>query len=158
DRVQISNFAGQVGGGQFSAGGSITYRPDLQFNIALNGNSVRLRYPDGLRTVLDTHLAWSGNRLSSTMKGRVLIHSLSFPPDFDLASLGDQFDSSTAAATQPGFADTIGLQISVQSSDNLSATSSQVSLEGSADLRVIGTAANPVITGRADLTSGELFY
>jgi translocation and assembly module TamB len=31
-------------------------------------------------------------------------------------------------------------------------------MEGTADLRVTGSAANPVITGRADLTSGELFY
>jgi translocation and assembly module TamB len=46
----------------------------------------------------------------------------------------------------------------VQSKDNLTATSSQVSLEGSATLNVTGTAADPVITGRTDLTSGELFY
>jgi translocation and assembly module TamB len=31
-------------------------------------------------------------------------------------------------------------------------------VEGRVNLRVIGTAANPVITGRTDLTSGELFY
>jgi len=49
DRVQISNFTGQLGGGQVTAGGFITYRPDVQFNLVLNGNSVRLRYPDGLR-------------------------------------------------------------------------------------------------------------
>jgi translocation and assembly module TamB len=57
-----------------------------------------------------------------------------------------------------GFADTINLQIAVQSKGTLSATSSQVSLEGDADLRVGGTAANPVITGRTDLNAGELFY
>jgi translocation and assembly module TamB len=31
-------------------------------------------------------------------------------------------------------------------------------VEGSANLQISGTAANPVITGRTDLTSGELFY
>src|SRR5262249_43130078 len=50
------------------------------------------------------------------------------------------------------------LQVRVQSKENLNATSSQVSLEGFAALNVTGTAANPVITGRTDLTSGELFY
>ena len=54
--------------------------------------------------------------------------------------------------------DTVNLQVRVQSKDNLSATSSQVSLEGSAALNVGGAAADPVITGRTDLTSGELFY
>jgi len=158
DRMQISNMTAQVGGGQLSAGGSIRYRPSLQFDVALRANSVRLRYPEGLRSTLDSNLTWTGNRQSSTLAGRVLIGSLSFTPDFDLASFGDQFSSNPAAPSAPGFTDTIGLQIAVQSTGNLNATASQVSLEGSADLRVIGTAANPVITGRTDLSGGELFY
>ena len=39
ERVQISNMTGQVGGGQVSVGGSIAYKPNLQFNIALQGQS-----------------------------------------------------------------------------------------------------------------------
>ena len=50
------------------------------------------------------------------------------------------------------------LAIGVQSQENLNATSSQISIAGRAALRVGGTAANPVITGRTTLTSGELFY
>jgi len=158
ERVQISSLQGEVGGGQVSAAGSITYRPSLQFNVALKGESVRLRYPEGLRTVLDSNVDLIGNMQASTLKGRVLIDGLSFTPEFDLATFGDQFSGNTAAPAQPGFADTVGLQVAVQSKDNLSATSSQVSLEGSANLNVTGTLANPVITGRTDLTSGELFY
>ena len=157
-RIQISSLTAEVGRGQVSAGGSITYQPSPQFNLALQGNSVRLRYPDGMRAVLDSRLTWAGTTQASTLTGRVLIGGLSFTQDFDLASFGDQFSSNAAAPAQPGFADTVGLQIAVQSKNNLNATSSQVSLEGTADLRVTGTAANPVITGRTDLTAGELFY
>jgi translocation and assembly module TamB len=156
--IRISQLTGQVNGGDVSAGGSIAYSPSLQFDIALQGKSIRLRYPDGTRTSLDSSLAFTGNKESSTLSGRVLIGSLSFTPDFDLANFADQFSSSTATPAQPGFADTINLAIGVQSKDNLSAYSSQVSLEGSVNLRVGGTAANPVITGRTDLVSGELFY
>lgn len=60
--------------------------------------------------------------------------------------------------SQPGFADTVHLQIAVQSRENLQATSAQVSIEGQAALQVGGTAANPVITGRTTLTSGEVFF
>jgi translocation and assembly module TamB len=108
--------------------------------------------------LLDSNLNWAGTLQASTLTGRVLVDQLSFTPDFDLASFGDQFSSNAAAPAQPGFNDTIKLQLSVQTQDNLSATSSQVSLEGSANLNVIGTAANPVIIGRTDLTAGELFY
>jgi translocation and assembly module TamB len=157
ERIQLSSLSGQVGGGQLSAGGSISYRP-VQFNVALDAQSVRLRYPNGLRTVLDGNLALTGTRDSSVLSGRVLIDSLSFTPDFDLATFADQFSGSSATPVQPGFAESINLAIAVQSKENLSATSSQVSLEGNANLRVSGTAAVPIITGRSDLTSGELFY
>jgi translocation and assembly module TamB len=157
DRVQVSTLTTQVGGGQVSVGGSITYRPTMQFNLAFQGQSVRLRYPDGLRSLLDANLAFSGTTQASTLNGRVLIDNLSFTQDFDLASFGDQFSTGSAPA-QPGFADTIRLAIGVQSQGDLNATSSQISIGGRAALQVGGTAANPVITGRTTLTSGELFY
>lgn len=157
DHVQVSKMIGQVGGGQVSVGGSITYRPAVQFNLALQGQSVRLRYPDGLRSLLDANLAFTGTTEASTLSGRVLIDSLSFTPDFDLAKVGDQFSTGNALS-QPGFAGTVKLAIGVQSQESLNATSSQISIAGQAALQVGGTAANPVITGRTTLTSGELFY
>jgi translocation and assembly module TamB len=155
--LQLSNLTGEVGGGQLSLGGSVSYRPDLRFNISLQAKSVRVRYPGGLRTVLDGTLAWSGTREASTLNGRVLIDTLSFTPDFDLAKFGDQFGGSIAPA-EPGLADTIQLAVGVQSKGNLSASSSQLNLAGQVSLQVTGTAANPVVIGRSDLTSGELFY
>jgi translocation and assembly module TamB len=150
-------MTGQMGGGQVTFGGSITYRPSLQFNVAVQSKSARLLYPEGLRTLLDANLAFSGTPEASTLSGRVLIDSLSFMPDFDLASFSDQF-STGGTVSQPGFVDNVRLAIAVQSRENLSATSSQISIEGQAALQVGGTAANPVITGRTTLNSGELFY
>jgi translocation and assembly module TamB len=157
DHVQLSNLTAQLGGGQVSLGGSVAYKPSLQFNLALQGKSMRLRYPEGLRSLLDANLAFSGNTEASSLNGRVVIDNLSFTPDFDLSSFSDQFSTGNAPS-QPGFADTVKLAISVQSQQNLNAVSSQVSIEGQAALQVGGTAANPVITGRTTLTSGELFY
>jgi translocation and assembly module TamB len=157
DHLRVTNMTAQVGGGQVSVGGSIAYRPSLQFNLAIQGQSVRLRYPDGLRSVLDANLAFSGTPQASTLNGRVLIDNLSFTPDFDLSKFGDQFSTGNDLS-QPGFADTIRLAINVQSQQNLNAISSQISVAGQAALQVGGTAANPVITGRTTLTSGELFY
>ncbi|MGA9507281.1 MAG: translocation/assembly module TamB domain-containing protein [Candidatus Sulfotelmatobacter sp.] len=155
--LQISSLEGQVGGGQVSVGGSIAYKPNLQFNVSLQSKSVRLRYPTGVRTVLDSTLVLSGTKDASTLNGRVLIDALSFTPDFDLSRFSDQFNGSDIPA-QPGLADNIKLAVGVQSKSNLSATSSQISVEGQVNLQVVGTAANPVIIGRTDLTSGEFFY
>ena len=158
DQVQISTLTAQMGGGQVTAGGFITYRPDVQFNLVLNGNLVRLRYPEGLRSVLNSSLTLTGNRQAARLDGRVLVDSLSFTQDFDLANFMNQFTGDTAPPSGESFADNLNLNISVQSTEQLSAVSSQVSVEGQANLRVIGTASNPVIVGRADLTSGEIFF
>lgn len=156
--LRTSDLTAQVGGGQASARGNISFTSDYNFNLTLQAQSIRLRYPDGLRTVLNSNLNWSGNRNGSLIGGRVLIGALSFTPDFDLASFSSQLGSSVEVPSQPGFADTVRLQLAVQSTGNLNATSSQVSIQGNADLQVTGTAQNPVITGRTNLTSGELFY
>jgi translocation and assembly module TamB len=122
------------------------YQPNLQFDVALRGKSIRLRYPEGLRALLDGNLSFTGTTQASMLSGRVLIDSLSFTPDFDLAKFGDQFGGSDAPS-QPACADSVKLAIAVQTKDNLSATSSQVSIEGQANLQATGTAANPVIIG-----------
>ncbi|HEV2173831.1 MAG TPA: translocation/assembly module TamB domain-containing protein, partial [Nitrospira sp.] len=157
DRVQLSNVKAQLGGGDVSLGGSIAYKPSLQFDLALQGKSMRLRYPEGLRSLLDANLTCSGNMQASRLNGRVTVDNLSFTPDFDLSTFGDQFSTGNTPS-QPGFADTIKLGIGVQSQQDLNAVSSQVSIAGQAALQVGGTAAQPVITGRTTLTSGELFY
>jgi translocation and assembly module TamB len=158
DHVQVSQMTAQVGGGQVSLSGSLAYRPNLQFNLALQGKGVRLLYPDGLRSLLQANLAFSGTTQASTLNGRVLMDKLSFTPDFDLSKFGDQFSTGANTPSQPGFADTVRLAIGVQSQEQLNATSSQVSIAGRVAVQVGGTAANPVVTGRTELSSGELFY
>ena len=158
DRVQISSMAGQVGGGKISIGGSVAYRPSLQFNLALQGQSVRLRYPEGVRSLLDANLAFSGTREASVLNGRVLVDSLNCSPDFDISKFADQFSTGATVPSAPGFTDTVKLGINLHTKENLNATSTQLSIAGRANLQVVGTAANPVITGRTNLTSGELFY
>jgi translocation and assembly module TamB len=157
DRVQVAKMTAQVGGGQVDIAGAIVYKPSVQFNLAVKGKSVRIRYPEGLRTVLDTNLTFSGTTQASLLSGRVLIDNLSFTPDFDLAKLGDQFSTGTTPS-QPGFADTVRLAVAVQTQSSLNAVSSQVSIAGQANLQVGGTADNPVITGRTTINSGELFF
>ncbi|HVI80400.1 MAG TPA: translocation/assembly module TamB domain-containing protein, partial [Candidatus Acidoferrum sp.] len=156
DRVRLTNMTAEVGGGTVTLGGSAAYRPSVQFDVALQGKRIRLRYPEGLRSVVNTNLAFSGTTQASVLNGRVLIENLGFTPDFDLTKFSDQF-STTGTVSQPGFADTVKLAISVQS-QNLNAVSSQVSIAGQVALQVGGTAANPVITGRTTLNSGELFF
>ena len=156
--VQITNAAGQLGGGQITASGSILYRPQLQMNVAVSAKSVRLRYPEGMRAVFSSDLTLSGNQQASLLQGRVLIDALSFTQDFDIATFMSQFTGTSAPPTGESLADNLKLEIAVQSTSQLSAVASQLSIEGQANLRIIGTASEPVVVGRADLTSGDIFF
>jgi len=156
--IQITDATGDLGGGQVKFGGSVIYRPQLQANLSLTGKSVRLRYPEGMRTVFDTELMLTGNSQASTLQGRVLIDSLSFTSDFDLSTFMGQFTGVSSPPTGQSPADNLKLQIAVQSSSQLNASSAQLGIEGQANLRIIGTASNPVIVGRTDIASGDLFF
>jgi len=156
--VQILNGTGQLGGGNFTLGGSVTYRPKLELGLSFAAKSVRVRYPEGVRTVFDANLTMTGNRQASLLQGRVLIDSLSFTSDFDISTLMTQFTGTGAPPSGESMADNLKLQIAVQSTSQLSAGTAQLGIEGSANLQVIGTAADPVIIGRADLTSGDVFF
>ena len=158
DNVQITNGSGLLGGGQFTLGGSVAYRPKLQMNLAFSAKSVRVRYPEGMRTILDADLTMSGDRQAALIQGRVLIDSLSFTSDFDLSSFMTQFTGTSTPSSGQSMADNVKLQVAIESTNQLNAGTAQLGFEGTANLRLIGTAANPVVIGRADLTSGDIFF
>ena len=159
NEIQIQNFAGEMGGGEFTATGTVAYRPETQFNVSLKANHVRLLYPEGLRTIMESDLLLAGSTQSAQLSGRVLLNSMSFAQGFDLASFMSQSSSaSTAGSPNPGFAEKLRLNIAVQSASDLGLMSNEVSLQGAMNLRVAGTAADPVILGRADINHGEIFF
>jgi hypothetical protein len=82
-------------------------------NLAVQAKSARLLYPEGLRSLLNANLMFTGTTQASSLTGRILIDSLSFTPDFDLSAICDQFNTGTLPA-QPGFAETIQPAIALQ--------------------------------------------
>lgn len=156
-RLDVSKFTGKVGGGTVTASGGVVYRPSLEFDLALKGDDIRMLYPDGLRTDLGVSVAMSGTPSSSLLSGQVNINRLSFTPDFDLMSFAGQFSGVSTPPSRGGFTDNLKLNIALRSPNELNAYSRTVSIQGDANLRVIGTANDPVIVGRTNLTGGEAF-
>jgi translocation and assembly module TamB len=157
DRVNIKTLTAQSGGGNVSVTGFIGVRPFPQFNLGLAAKDVRLRYPEGVRAVLESDLSLNGSPDSAVLSGQMLIDRLSFTRAFDLARFTDQFIVPSAPARER-FMQNLKLDVALRSSQQLGVVSSALSVQGSADLRIRGTAAEPVILGRVALTGGELFY
>ena len=158
NRVDISNFKGEVGGGTVTASGGVAYRPSLQFNLAIAAKDVGFVYNGQIRSGADANIAFVGDKNASTVTGRVQIDRLSFTPDFDMAELVSSASGESSPPVAGGFADTVKLDIAVQSAPSLNLVSRNLSIQGGANLHVQGTASQPVIVGRANLTGGDLIF
>ena len=158
DRVDITNFTGNVGGGTVTASGAVAYRPAIQFNIGVKGNDMRLLYPASVRTDLGMNLAMTGTTSAAFIQGQVNVNGVSFTPDFDLSTFISQFGGVAPPPPTQGFADNIRLNVAVHTPAQLEALSPTASIKGGASLRVIGTAADPVIVGRVNLTGGDMIF
>jgi translocation and assembly module TamB len=157
NELHIDKLNATAGGGTISANGSATYGKETNFAIDLHAKGVRV-HPTGIRSTVDGDLQLNGTPQKSQLSGRMVVDRLSFQEGFDLATFMSQFsDDSTVSAPSP-FESNMNLSISVNSAQNLTLASSQVSIAGSTNLSVTGTAAHPVILGRITLTNGELFF
>jgi translocation and assembly module TamB len=157
DRLNITNFEGTVGGGKVTARGGLAYHPSIQFNVVLAGQGIRMLYPDGVRQSISANMTLTGNPAQAMLRGQVNVDQLSFSPDFDLSSL-KQFGGGVDEPPSRGFASNLQLNINLRSSQNVNLVSRTLSLSGSANLRVTGTAAQPVVLGRINLASGDLIF
>ena len=156
DRLNITKFQGTVGGGTLTAQGGVAYRPGVQFDLGLAANGIRVLYPQGMRETVNANLRFAGTTDNSTLGGQVTLADLSFTPAFDLNSFIGQLSGGVSAPATPGVAQNIQLNIGVTSENNINLVSRTLSVNGSANLRVRGTAADPVILGRVNLSGGDI--
>lgn len=157
NRLQIDRLEANSGGGTLSANGSANYGKETNFALDLHAKEVRA-VANGVRSSLNADLQLNGTPQRSDLKGQIVVNRLSFREGFDLATFLGQFSSDSTVSSPSPFASNMHLGITVQSSESLSLASSQISIAGSANLTVTGTAARPVILGRINLTDGELFF
>jgi translocation and assembly module TamB len=156
DRINIKSFAGTVGGGTVTAQGGVAYRPAIQFNLGLSAKNVRMLYPQGMREAVDADIHLAGSTDNATLGGTVNLADVSFTPAFDLNGFIGQFSSGVAAPPSQGFSQNVNLNLAVHSTNNVNLVSRALSVNGSANLQVRGTAAEPVILGRINLNSGDV--
>jgi translocation and assembly module TamB len=156
DRLNITKFQGTVGGGTLTAQGGVAYRPNIQFDLGLSANGVRALYPDGVRETVNANLRLAGTTDNAVLGGQVNLADLSFTPAFDLNSFINQFSGGVTPPPTPGIAQNIQLNVGLNSQNNINLVSRTLSINGSANLRVRGTAAQPVILGRVNLSGGDI--
>jgi translocation and assembly module TamB len=156
DRLSISKFQGTIGGGTLTAQGGVALRPNIDFDLGVSANGIRMLYPQGMREGLDASVRLTGNTDAALLGGSVSLTDLSFTNAFDLNSFISQFSGGVATPPTPGFSQNLALNLNVRSSNNINLVSRTLSVDGSANLQVRGTAATPVILGRVNINNGDV--
>jgi translocation and assembly module TamB len=159
DRLQIETLTAHVGGGTVTFGGYATaYNRQLNFNLTLQTQDVRLRYPPGVSSMANADLRWAGTPAASVLSGDVTVTRLAVTPGFDFgAGLARSAQSSALPQTNP-LLNRIRMDVHIVTTPELQMQTAVVRLSGDADLHLRGTLAKPVLLGRADVTEGEVYF
>jgi translocation and assembly module TamB len=159
DRLQIETLTAKTGGGQVTfTGYATTYNRQLRFDLGVQGQDVRLRYPPGVSSTASMNLRYVGSSDASTLSGDITVSKLSMTPGFDFATyLAKNAHSTTLPQTNP-LLNRIRLDVHVVTTPELRMQTASLRLSGNADLRLRGTAAKPALLGRAEITEGEVYF
>ncbi|HZR64193.1 MAG TPA: translocation/assembly module TamB domain-containing protein [Terriglobales bacterium] len=159
NQVTLQSLSAHVGGGTvgFTGHADLVGR-QLNFDLNAGANSVRLRYPPGVSSTANAQLHWAGSSSGSLLSGDIMITKLAFTPGFDFgAYLERTAEISSLPQTDPVL-NTIRLDLHVTTAPELQMQTSVIRLQGAADLRVRGSAAKPILLGRADVFEGQAYF
>src|SRR3954468_20486852 len=107
---------------------------------------------------MGARVTFTGTPETSYLRGQVNLNQLSFTPDFDLMGLMGQFGGTTSPPPTQGLTSNMQLDLAVRTPQGINLSSRELTLAGALNLNVRGTAADPVILGRVNLTNGDLLF
>jgi translocation and assembly module TamB len=160
--LNLDGLTGRLGGGAVAFGGRIeiaSYLPS-RLDINMSGEQMRLRFPDGMRSLVDATLNLQGTIAALTLSGDVTVRSAVYTRRFDSAGgLLDLVDSD-AVVDVAAVEATIPLRYDVRiiAPSTLFVENNAIRIEASADLELRGSFDQPLLVGRAEIDSGEVSF
>jgi outer membrane protein assembly factor BamA/autotransporter translocation and assembly factor TamB len=167
--VNLVSLTGMANGGALTATGSLRYRPDAQVDTRLEATveGMALDFPEGLRTELNAMLGLTlatgaGQPMpGGTLTGTVTILQGAYRDPLPvIAGLLASVRARAATTSDVPSPALEGLMLNVRllTDDDLIVDNNIARLQMGADLRVIGTAAAPALSGRVDIRDGGQLY
>jgi translocation and assembly module TamB len=161
--ARFEGLTGTVGGGPVEIAGQATYGPQglHSFEARASGRSLALRYPEGLRSLVDAELRVFGDAERRWVTGTVDVRQATWSRRYDVASelLAARETLPAAAAGGPAAGDDgARLDVRLRAPGTLRVDNNLASLRARADLTVRGTSSAPVLLGRAEVDGGRVYF
>uniref|UniRef100_Q02B21 Translocation and assembly module TamB C-terminal domain-containing protein n=1 Tax=Solibacter usitatus (strain Ellin6076) TaxID=234267 RepID=Q02B21_SOLUE len=161
DRATIQSLTGETGGGKIDLSGFVSYGSGgTVFRIHARATEVRVRYPEGVSTVANASLNFTGTTSSSMLAGTVTILRTGINLQSDFSSiLASSAEPVRTPSARTGLLGGLAFDVQIQTAPDLQLESTLTeNLQAEANLRLRGTASNPAILGRINLTQGKLTF
>jgi translocation and assembly module TamB len=157
--AELEGMSGTLAGGPLTLEGELAYAAGQlsSYDIRSTGRSLALRYPEGLRSLVDAELRLFGDAQQQWVTGTVDVRQALYTKRYDVAS---ELLALRRALPAPGAAPTAGarLDLRVQAPGTLRIDNNLATLQARADLAIQGTSDAPVVTGRAEIERGRLYF
>ncbi len=161
ERATIQNFTGETGGGKIDLSGFVSYGGGpLVFRLHARVQQVRVRYPEGVSTVADANLNLTGTSDSSMLSGTVTVLRTGVNLQSDFSSmLARSSEPVQTPSARPGLLGGMRFDVQIQTAPDIQLESSLTeNLQVEANLRLRGTATNPALLGRINITQGQITF
>lgn len=165
DGVRFDGLTGRLGGGDVRFGGRLAFRGLTPGDYAVTavGTNMRLRYPEGFRSLVDADLALRGDFYEPLLTGSVTVRSALWDRPFDaggagwlgLAGGGDA--RPPAPAAEPSLIP-IRFDVRVVAPSTLRIENRVARLVSSAELTLRGDYDRPLLVGRVEVDRGEVLF
>lgn len=161
DGANIQSFTGQTGGGQISLSGFAGYGTGpMIFRLHARAQKVRVRYPEGISTVADANLDFTGSSDRSTLSGSVTIVRTAFNPESDFSSLlAKSAEPVQTPSARTGLLGGLNFDVQINTAPDVQFQSSLTQdVQMEANLRLRGTFSNPAVLGRININQGLVSF
>jgi len=164
--VRLDDVRGRLGGGDVTFGGRVRFTgftPD-SFAVTATGRNMRIRYPEGFRSLVDADLVLRGSVSKPTLSGSVLVNNAIWNGAFDVTGSGIFRVQGGGPAPRPvpqapaESAFPINFDVRIEAPGTLKVQNRAVRLVSSADLTLRGTLEKPLLFGRVEVTRGEVLF
>jgi len=157
--AELEDVHGTLAGGALTLEGQLAYSAGrlTSYDIRPTGRGLALRYPEGLRSLLDAELRLFGDADQQWITGTIDVRQALYTRRYDIASelLALRRSLPVPQTSAQGGSK---LDLRLRAPGTLRIDNNLATLSARADLALQGTTDTPLVTGRAEIERGRLYF